>query len=70
MGRNSQNTRFPRSLQQVIDQIDLAAEQGTDLHTLTVQLDNGRWRVDLECTDEHLDGAKGTFWLDSSGNLR
>lgn len=68
--RNEQNTVFPRSLESVIRQIDLAAEQGTDVHTVTIQLDNGRWRVELAATDAQMNDATGIFWLDRGGNLR
>lgn len=40
---------------------------GLDVHTMTVMLDNGEWRVTIEATDEDLQDVSREFRMDVRG---
>jgi hypothetical protein len=53
--RNDWNTPFPRDLSGIVRQADTMARQGTDVHTVTITLDNGGWEVRMDATNEDLE---------------
>jgi hypothetical protein len=56
-------------LEAVTEACKMVEEHGLDIHTITVMIDNGEWRVTILATDDDMENAKVQFMMDTHGGV-
>lgn len=68
MALHDWNTTFPPT-DGITEAANQLGDQGLDVHTVMIELDNGGWRVDMLYTDEDMQDGLKQFELSNNGGL-